>query len=79
MSIKLPHATPSDRILNLLGKQRAVYVPSDTESKFGPHMYKVLRKESFWSALFRGKDVSLPEGLVYLDDINLEGNSHNKG
>ncbi len=72
MSIKLPHATLSDRILNLLGKQRAVYAPSGTEPKLGPHTYEVLRKESFWRALFRGKNVSLPEGWVYLDNIKFK-------
>lgn len=70
MTIKLPSKNMADRILSLFGKERAVFIPSPTEKCDDPYIYLQIRKESFFKALLRPKNRSLPDGLMYLSDFD---------
>ena len=72
MTIKLPQPSIGDKILKLLGKKRGVKVPSEVYEKFGPYVYAVAQKESFWKALLRSADEELPEDMIdvfYLNQV----------
>ena len=64
MTIRLPDPNIIDRFLKLIGKKRGVIFPTEAYEKFGPYVYANAYKESFWKALFRPRNQSLPEGLV---------------
>jgi hypothetical protein len=62
-----------DRVLQCVGKERAYIMPHNTERTFGPHVYAITRKESFWCCLLRGKNAPLPSGYItrrQLDELN---------
>ena len=69
MTIRMPRKSWADRLLDALGKKRAVKIPEGLYEKFGPYVYAQARKESFWRALLRSKQAKLPEGYMYIDDI----------
>ena len=72
MTIKLPQPSMGDKILKLLGKKRGVKVPSEVYEKFGPYVYVMAQKESFWKALLRSADEELPEEMIdvfYLNQV----------
>ena len=71
MTIRLPEPDVFDRILRLLGKKRAVYIPSNVDKEFGPYSIIVGKKESFIKALICSKDRILSDGWVYLEDLNV--------
>ena len=56
MTIKIPPENIFDKILKLLGKQRAVIFPSGVEEIYkqhGPYVQIKARKENFLKVLFR--------------------------
>ena len=72
MTIKLPQPSMGDKILKLLGKKRGVKVPAEVYEKFGPYVYAMAQKESFWKALLRSADEELPEEMIdvfYLNQV----------
>ena len=38
MTIRIPKIDMFDRILKLLGKKRAVYIPPNVDKEFGPYV-----------------------------------------
>jgi len=71
MTIRLPKHDVFDDILRIFGRRRAVYIPPNSYKKFGPYSVIVTKKEPFIKALFSSKDRILPNGWVYLDDLNV--------
>jgi len=72
MTYRIPEATFADKLLALVGKRRAIWIPADVYKRFGPYVYVEARKESFWRALFRRKNQVPPEEWFYpftVDDI----------
>ena len=67
MTVRIPSRTLGDRILGVLGKKRAVFIPGDVYREHGPYVYAQAKREGFFKALFGGKE--LKEGWVYLDDF----------
>jgi len=55
MTIALPKRTWIDRFLAVLGKRRGADLSGvkTAYDRFGPYVYIVPRRESFWNALFR--------------------------
>ncbi len=70
MTVKIPKPTMTDRILNLLGKKRAIHIPDDVHKEYSPYGYMQAQRESFLKALLRKKGEELPEGWVYLEDLS---------
>ncbi|HRT71057.1 MAG TPA: hypothetical protein P5308_06835 [Syntrophales bacterium] len=73
MTVELPKPTFGDKVLDMMGKKRAVFVPKDVYREYGPHAYAKASKESFLRALLRPKGADPPEGWVYLDDREKKG------
>ena len=71
MTIKLSEYSLADKVFKIIGKKRGVIIPSDEYGKFGPYSYFVAKKESFFKALFRPANKSLPNGMVDINDLNL--------
>ena len=69
MTIRMPEANIFDRFLKFLGKKRGVRFPGEAYEKFGPYVYANALKESFWKALLRPANQSLPDDLVDLFQI----------
>lgn len=65
MTIKLSESSFGDRILNLIGKKRAIRIPLEVYDKFGPYVYAKAQKESFWRALIRPEGKLPPNGWTY--------------
>jgi hypothetical protein len=65
MTFRIPKENFADKILALMGKKRAVWIPTDVYKKFGPFVIVQARKESFWRALARPKNQELPEEWFY--------------
>jgi len=63
MTIRIPKPNIADRFLRLIGKKRAVRLPTNM-GQLGQHFQVVGIRESFWKALFRPKSRALPEGTV---------------
>lgn len=63
MTIRIPKPNLADRFLRLIGKKRAVRLPTNM-GQLGQHFQAVGIKESFWKALIRPKNGMLPEGTV---------------
>lgn len=63
MTIRIPKPNLADRFLRLIGKKRAVRLPTNM-GQLGQHYQAVGFKESFWKALIRPKNRMLPEGTV---------------
>ena len=74
MTIRLPKISFGDRILKAFGKKRGLRLPEKAHEKFGPHVYAVAQKESFWRALIRSKDGDLTNG--YVDLFSFQFNDH---
>ena len=70
MSIRIPTKSLGDRILDSLGKKRAVKIPEGAYEKYGPYVYAKFQKESFWRALIRQKGKNPPIGYTYLDNYS---------
>jgi len=65
MTFRIPKETFADRILAMIGKKRAIWIPRDVYKRFGPYVIVQARSESFWQALFRPKNQEPPEGWFY--------------
>ncbi len=65
MTIRFPEPTLGNKILSVIGKKRALWIPKDVYKQFGPYVIVQARKESFWRALFSPKDQEPPEGWFY--------------
>ena len=76
MTIALPKHNLGDRILSLLGKRRAVHIPTASYKTHGPYVYSQAMRESFIRALLRAKNTAPPEGWIYIDDLPSVGQSH---
>jgi hypothetical protein len=70
MTIKRPTPNILDRLFNGLRKKRGLIIPDKAHEQYGPRVYAVARKESFWGALFRLKGRDLPEGMVDLMEFD---------
>jgi hypothetical protein len=65
MTYRIPKKTLTDKLLSLIGKQRAIYLPPDVYKRFGPYVIVQPQIESIWRALFRPKKQEPPEGWFY--------------
>lgn len=70
MTVRTPEKNILDRILSLFGKRRGVIIPDGIYQKHGPHVYAMAKRESFWRALLRPKNASLPENVIDSDQLN---------
>ena len=73
MTLRIQPPGLPDRILSMLGKERAVFTPPMNE-RYG---YYIARRESFLRALFRSHSKSLSEGWMYWKEPEIN-NSENK-
>ncbi|MEA3361179.1 MAG: hypothetical protein U9R17_17475 [Thermodesulfobacteriota bacterium] len=64
MTIKLPQPNILDRFLHFIGKKRGIIIPTKAYRNYGQYVYATGKKESFWKALFRRKDVDLPNNMA---------------
>jgi hypothetical protein len=78
MTIRIPKTDVFDRILRLLNKKRAVYIPPNIDKEFGPYSIVVAKKESFIKALMSSKNRILSNVWVYLEDLNVNTKSEKK-
>ena len=65
MTIRIPEETFADRLLDMMGKKRAIWIPTDVHKRFGPYVIMRAQRESFWKALARPKGQELSEGWFY--------------
>lgn len=63
MTIRIQNPGLSDKILALIGKKRAVFLPKQEM----PYGYYIATREGFLRALIRSKGQKPPEGWVYWD------------
>jgi hypothetical protein len=63
MTIQIPEKDFGDRILNILHKKRALFLPNNYSDK-NIDVYAVAKKENFWVALLRPKGSFLPKDAV---------------
>jgi hypothetical protein len=74
MTVRMPPLNFFDKFLYSIGKKRGVILPSEKLSLDIKHSNVILKKESFWSALFRQKNRDLPENMLdfysFLKDID---------
>ncbi len=68
MTIIFSEPTLGDKLLAVMGKKRAVFIP-DIYSRFGKYAYGRAVKESFLEALIRPNNQELEEGWFYQDEI----------
>jgi hypothetical protein len=68
MTIIFSEPTFGDKLLAVMGKKRAVFIP-DIYSRFGKYAYGRAVKESFLEALIRPKNQELEKGWFYQDEI----------
>ena len=68
MTIIFSEPTLGDKLLAVMGKKRAVFIP-DIYSRFGKYAYGRAVKESFLEALIRPKNQELEKGWFYQDEI----------
>ena len=68
MTIIFPAPSTGDKILALIGKKRAAFIP-DIYGKFGKYAYGRAIKEPFLCALLRPKNQNLEEGWFYPDEF----------
>lgn len=72
MTIRMPPLSLGDRLLRILGKCRAVFVPADAYEKFGPYVTLRATKEPFLKALLRLRNRPLPPGTIdFFADIDV--------
>ena len=65
MTIKIPRESFLDKLLVLMGKRRAIRIPTQIYEKYGHYVYVTVEKESFWRTLFRSKNQNPPVGWIY--------------
>ena len=65
MTFKIPEGTFADKLLAMMGKKRAVWIPPDVYKRFGTYVIVQAKKEPFWKALARSRDQEPPEGWFY--------------
>ena len=66
MTIKIQPPNALDKIAEIFGKKRAVYMPEKAmQGKYGVY---VARRESILRALLRPKDAPLPKGWQYSEE-----------
>ena len=65
MTIRIPEETFADKLLAMMGKKRAVWIPTDVYKRFGPYVIVQAKRESFWKALARPKDQEPSKGWFY--------------
>jgi len=68
MTIIFSEPTFGDKLLAVMGKKRAVFIP-DIYSRFGKYAYGRAVKESFLEALIRPKNQKLEKGWFYQNEI----------
>ena len=68
MTIIFSEPTFGDKLLAVMRKKRAVFIP-DIYSRFGKYAYGRAVKESFLEALIRSKNQDLEKGWFYQDEI----------
>lgn len=68
MTIIFSEPTFGDKLLTVMGKKRAVFIP-DIYSRFGKYAYGRAVKEPFLRALTRPKNQDLEGGWFYQDEI----------
>jgi len=60
MTIKIPPKNISDKILKIFGKERKIIIPSEADKlyhKFGLYVQIKAKRENFFKALFRKKNI----------------------
>jgi len=72
MTFRIPQETFADKILSMIGKKRALWIPKDAYRQFGPYVIMQARKESFWRALLRPKNQERLDGWFYCDNIHFD-------
>lgn len=65
MTIRITKKTFADKLLAIMGKKRAVWIPADVYKRFGPYVIVQAKRESFWNALTRPNGQDPPEGWFY--------------
>jgi hypothetical protein len=65
VTMKIPEKNFGDKLLALMGKERAIWIPKDIYKTFGQYAYVQAKKESFWKALFRPKNQDPPVDWFY--------------
>ena len=62
MTFRIPKETFADKILALMGKKRAIWIPIDVYKRFGLYVIVQAKREYFWRALFGLKIRNLHRG-----------------
>ena len=62
MTLIMPEETFADKILSMIGKKRALWIPKDAYRQFVPYVIIQARKESFWRTLLRPKNQEPKKG-----------------
>jgi len=65
MTYRIPEKTLGDKLLALIGKQRAISIPENAYNRLGPYVIMQTHKESFWRAFFRPRNEDPPRGWFY--------------
>ena len=68
MTIIFSETTFGDKLLAVMGKKRAIFMP-DIYAKFGNYAYGKAIKEPFMRALTRQKNQDLQKGWFYVDEL----------
>ncbi len=76
MTIIFSEPTFGDKLLAVMGKKRAVFIP-DIYSRFGKYAYGRAVKEPFLRALIRPKNQDLEKAWFYQDEIMPQMNGRN--
>lgn len=65
MTIRILKENFTDKFLAMMGKKRALWIPTNVYERLGPYVIVQARKESFWQALTRPKNQKPPVGWFY--------------
>lgn len=76
MTIKLPDPSVLDSFLYFLRKRRGVVIPKESYRNHGSYAYVTGQKESFFKALFRPKNASLPYGMIDIFENHKRRKNH---
>jgi len=76
MTIRIPKENFADKFLAMMGKKRALWIPTDVYKRYGPYVIVQARKESFWRALARSKNQEPPGGWFYCTHRDFEHTCH---
>ncbi len=74
MTMLLPRRTIGDRLLSLLGKRRAIRLPSGKHKGLDPYVTALFERESFLRALLRSHNRHPPQGWGYWDAATIAEN-----